>query len=73
MTTMVSKRRSTFGTNCVQCGSELIAPERSEYCSRGRIRHLWLCPKCSTAFESLASVHTDAMTLDDIFPSLLVA
>jgi hypothetical protein len=26
-----SKRRSSFGANCVRCDNELIAPERSEY------------------------------------------
>jgi len=72
MATMVS-RRSTFGINCAECGNELIAPEKSEYCDDGHIRHLWLCPKCSTTFESLASICTDAMIMDDIFPSLLVA
>ncbi len=31
MPTIASKCRSSFGTDCVQCGNELIAPERSEY------------------------------------------
>jgi len=34
MATMVS-RRSTFGINCAECGNELIAPEKSEYCDDG--------------------------------------
>ena len=73
MATMVSNRRSTFGINCAECGSELIAPEKSEYSDGGHIRHLWLCQKCSATFESLALIRTEAMILDDIFPSLLVS
>jgi RNase P subunit RPR2 len=38
---------------CVQCSTELVAPERSKYRSNGHICHVWLCPKCSTRFESL--------------------
>ena len=30
------KRRSSFGTNCVRCDYELIAPERSEYRDEGQ-------------------------------------
>jgi hypothetical protein len=30
MRMIASKRRSSFGTNCVQCDNELIAPERSD-------------------------------------------
>jgi hypothetical protein len=73
MATMVPNRRSTFGINCGECGSELIAPEKSEYSDGGQIRHLWLCQKCSATFESLALIRTEAMILDDIFPSLLVS
>jgi hypothetical protein len=38
-----SKRRSSFGANCVRCANELIAPERSEYRDEGQIRHFWHC------------------------------
>ena len=31
MRIVAPKRRSSFGTDCVQCGDELIAPDRSEY------------------------------------------
>jgi hypothetical protein len=31
MTTIRSGRRSSFGTSCIQCGNELIAPDASEY------------------------------------------
>jgi hypothetical protein len=73
MATMVPCRRSTFGINCVRCGEELIAPHRSE-CRLGTyIRHLWHCPKCSAHFESIEQIPVEAMTTDDILPSLLVA
>ena len=37
----VSNRRSSFGMKCVQCGNELLAPERSEYWSDKRTCHIW--------------------------------
>ena len=50
--TVISNLRSTFGMNCVQCGSELIAPNRSEYLSDSHARHVWHCPKCTCCFDS---------------------
>jgi hypothetical protein len=73
MATMVSNRRSTFGINCVRCKDELIAPERSEYRHGTHIRHLWICSNCETSFESLESIPVEAMTADDIFPSMVFA
>jgi hypothetical protein len=46
--------------------NELIAPEKSEFRDGKHIRHLWLCPKCTTCFESLESVPVEAMTADDV-------
>jgi hypothetical protein len=75
----VSTRHSSFGMKCVQCGNELIAPERSEYWSDKRTCHIWYCRKCSCCFDSLVlfTAETKSMknttTRDDIFPSLLVA
>ena len=37
---------------CVQCDTELVAPERSEYWSDKHACHIWLCPTCSACFES---------------------
>ena len=73
MATMVSERRPTFGTNCVRCGNELIAPEKSEYRHGSHIRHLWLCPRCSTGFESIESIPIDVMTSDDSYLGTLLA
>jgi hypothetical protein len=73
MAMMVSDRRSTFGITCVQCHKGLIAPDKSEYRAGTHIRHLWYCPNCSARFEPIEQIPVEAMTTDDIFPSLLVA
>jgi hypothetical protein len=73
MPTMVPDRRSSFGIKCVECKVELIAPEKSEYRHGTHIRHLWYCSNCETSFESLESIPVEAMTTDDIFPSIVVA
>jgi uncharacterized protein with PIN domain len=52
-----SKRRSSFGTNCVQCDNELIAPESSEYRDERQIRHFWHCSKCDCSFEIIPTAH----------------
>jgi hypothetical protein len=73
-----SNPRSNFGMKCVQCGNELIAPERSEYWSDKRLSYLVL-PEMQLLFRlsGLVSCETKSMknmtTRDDIFPSLLVA
>ena len=58
------KRRSSFGTNCVQCDNELIAPERSEYRDEGQIRHFWHCSTCDCSFEVIPSAQ--AKSIEDI-------
>lgn len=84
MRMIASKRRSSFGTNCVQCGNELIAPERSEYRDGRQIRHFWHCSKCEWSFEVVAPSDTksienimirieDIMRRRDVFRSRLVA
>jgi hypothetical protein len=55
------KRRSSFGTNCVRCGDELIAPERSEYRDEGQIRHFWHCSRCDCSFEVIPSAQAEAI------------
>ena len=84
MRMIASKRRSSFGTNCVQCDNELIAPERSEYRDERQIRHVWHCSKCDRSFEVIApsdpkSIENilrrieDIMRRRDAFSSRLVA
>ena len=73
MSRMVPNRRSTFGISCVRCDEELIAPDRSEYRADTHIRHLWHCAKCASLFETIEQIPVEAMTTDDILPSLLVA
>jgi uncharacterized protein with PIN domain len=65
---------------CVQCDSELVAPERSEYWSDRHACHIWLCPTCSACFESQVSFPTNTESMRDILtenqsllPSLLIA
>jgi hypothetical protein len=64
---------------CVQCNTELVAPERSEYWSDRHACHIWLCPTCSACFESLVSFPSDTESMRDIptenqslLPSMLV-
>ena len=64
---------------CVQCNTELVAPERSEYWSDRHACHIWLCPTCSACFESLVTFPSDAESMRDIptenqslLPSMLV-
>ena len=84
MLTIASKRRSSFGIECVQCDSELIAPERSEYCNDSEIRHVWRCWKCDVCFEVISPADTKSVedimariaaivTWEDNSPSRLVA
>ena len=84
MRMIASKRRSSFGTNCVQCDNELIAPERSEYRDERQIRHFWCCSKCECSFEVISPSHTKSikeimrrieniMRRRDVFSSRLVA
>jgi hypothetical protein len=55
------KRRSSFGTCCVRCGDDLIAPERSEYREEGQIRHFWHCSRCGCFFEVVPAAHTKSV------------
>lgn len=88
MPTIASKRRSSFGIDCVQCDNELIAPERSEYRDERLIVHLWHCPKCDCCFEVISLADTksvkdimtktetiieDIMRSGEIFPLPLAA
>jgi hypothetical protein len=79
MTTIASTRRSGYGMTCAQCGDLLIAPEWSEYLSEGQVVSLRSCTKCGLRFETEACMPADAesvndiMTMEEIFPSLLVA
>jgi hypothetical protein len=79
-----SKRRSSFGIDCVQCDNELIAPERSEYRHERHILHLWRCWKCDCCFEVILPADTksikdimrsieNTLTRHEIFPLRLVA
>jgi hypothetical protein len=79
MMTTPSDRHSSFGSKCVQCGNELIAPEWTEYRNKRQVHHVWHCWKCDCCFESLVSFPADTKSVKDIrargdvFPSRLVA
>ena len=79
MTTVASFRNSEFETTYEKCGEELIAPEWSEFVSETLVLNLWFCTKCGCRFETEACMPADAesindiMTMEEIFPSLLVA
>ena len=47
---------------CVQCGTDLVAPVRSEYRSDNRACHIWHCPKCCACFSSSVSFTDDTDT-----------
>ena len=69
-------RFSSFGTKCVHCSNELIAPEESEYWNEWHVRHLWRCPKCDCCFETAVLISAESneiMAIGDILPPLLVA
>jgi hypothetical protein len=55
-------RRSTFGTDCVHCGNQLIAPERSEYRDERHVLHIWRCEKCDRSFEDIWSADKKCVT-----------
>jgi hypothetical protein len=47
---------------CVQCGTDLVAPVRSEYWSDNQACHIWHCPKCCACFSSVVSFSDDTDT-----------
>jgi hypothetical protein len=69
--------------HCVQCSTELIAPECSQYWSNKRVCNIWHCPRCSACFGSPILFPNDAALMKDnktgrmifpsLFPALLVA
>jgi hypothetical protein len=64
MRTVVSKRRSSFGIDCIQCANDLIAPDRSKYRDERQVVHLWHCPKCDFCFEVITPA--DTRSIEDI-------
>ena len=40
---------------CAECGDLLLAPEVSEFIADGRVRHLWACEACGSAFSTTVS------------------
>lgn len=73
MPTSVPNRRSIYGISCIKCSNKLIAPAKSEFRGGADIRHTWVCPNCTTSFDSLEQIPVEEMTSDDVVPPLLVA
>ena len=72
----VPHRRCSFVMKCVQCGDELIAPERSEYRDEGDIQHVWHCPNCCACFGASAPSPFDVSSMKgrrDIPPAWMIA
>jgi len=40
-----------LGSVCSRCLSTVIAPKRSAYVSKHRVRHFWSCDACGHEFE----------------------
>jgi hypothetical protein len=49
-----------FGTVCSQCRNTVIAPKRSAYVSKHRVRHSWSCDACGHEFEVSVNLRADA-------------
>ena len=47
---------------CVQCGTDLVAPVRSEYRSDNHAVYIWHCLKCCACFSSVVSFIDDTDT-----------
>jgi len=54
--------RGSRMVRCVQCGTDLVAPARSEYWSDNHACHIWHCPKCCACFSSIISFSEDTDT-----------
>jgi RNase P subunit RPR2 len=75
---MVAKakgRAMHFGTVCSQCHSTVIAPQRSAYVSKHRVRHVWSCDACGHEFEVSVNLRANdtLKTSNSIRPASLVA
>jgi len=79
MTKTRFERRSSFGMECVKCGSGLIAPEWTEYRNERQVHHVWHCWDCDCQIETIVSLPADNKSMKDIraradvFPLLFVA
>jgi rubredoxin len=40
-----------FGSECPQCGADVIAPEWCEHVSAHCVRNVWSCEACDYQFE----------------------
>jgi hypothetical protein len=73
MVTKVLDPRSMFGMSCVECGNDLIAPEKSEHLEDTRIRHIWRCQKCRVRFEAFLRFPAKAKSVRDLKTTLEIS
>ena len=66
MASILTESRSLYGTACIRCNDNLIAPDCSRYVSERHISHLWSCERCGHQFE-----RSDYLRLNPSKPFLL--
>ena len=45
------------GSECPECGADIIAPEWSEHVSADCVRNVWSCEACGYQFEDTAHLY----------------
>ena len=66
MVSIPTESYSLYGTACIRCNDNLIAPHCSRYVSERHISHLWSCERCGHQFE-----RSDYLRLNPSKPFLL--
>ena len=49
---------SSYGMACTVCNEIVIAPTRSEYVSKHKVRHFWFCENCGHDIETVINLAT---------------
>jgi uncharacterized protein with PIN domain len=57
MVIITTNNESPYGTECIRCNDNLIAPDESQYVSERHVSHSWSCESCGHEFET--SDHLD--------------
>ena len=57
---IVSAKRKAFGTSCVGCRINLIAPVRSTYVHDRLVNNDWYCECCDLTFTTSTGVTNEA-------------
>ena len=54
---LATNNDSLYGTACIRCDDDVIAPDESQYVSERHVNHSWSCDGCGLRFET--SHHLD--------------